>query len=104
MCRRGWEYGMVGGAKFWAPNYNVVGFFAMFAVGALAAGVQVRIAALRSILFDILALVGVALAAWSLWEHFPDSRRLRLPQHPLRLPVVPAGRRARARRRAVVAC
>ena len=89
--RRGWQYGVVGGAKLWAPNYNVVGFFAMFAVGALTAGVQVRIAALRSILFDILALVGVALAAWSLWEHFPTPDGFGFNNIPYGFPWFPLG-------------
>jgi len=37
--QKGWEYGMVGGAKYWWPMYNPVGFFATFVVGVLAAGV-----------------------------------------------------------------
>lgn len=76
---RGWEYGSVGGAKLWWPNYNPVGFFAMFAVGVLAAGVQVRVAHLRSVIFDLLALgafVGIGylihgyLAAYPSTDHF----------------------------------
>ena len=35
---RSWDYGIVGGAKVWMPNYSPVGFFAVFALGALAAG------------------------------------------------------------------
>ena len=60
---RGWEHGIVGGAKLWWPNYNPVGFFAIFAIGVLAAGVQVRLGALRSLWFDGLALVGLGLAS-----------------------------------------
>lgn len=36
---RGWDYGQIGGAKFWMPNYNPVGFFGHFAIGILAAGI-----------------------------------------------------------------
>jgi ABC-type glycerol-3-phosphate transport system permease component/peptidoglycan/LPS O-acetylase OafA/YrhL len=35
---RGWEYGLIGGAKFWMPNYNVVGLFAQYCIGVLTAG------------------------------------------------------------------
>ncbi|RYE11487.1 MAG: acyltransferase [Hyphomicrobiales bacterium] len=68
---RGWEYGMVGGAKFWWPNYNPIAFYAIFAVGALAAGVQVKLATLRSGWFDLVALGGLGLAIWALWAGFP---------------------------------
>ena len=50
---------MVGGAKTWAPRYNPLGFFAMFAIGSLAAGLQVLWAKHRSLIFDLQALVGL---------------------------------------------
>lgn len=34
---RGWEYGIIGGAKAWMPGYNPVGLFGHFALGVLAA-------------------------------------------------------------------
>jgi peptidoglycan/LPS O-acetylase OafA/YrhL len=61
--RRGWDYGLVGGAKYWMPRYNPFAFFAMFAVGALAAGVQVVWIKGRSAVFDVIALCAVA---WSI--------------------------------------
>lgn len=36
---RSWDFGMVGGAKYWWPAYNPVGFFATFVFGVIAAGV-----------------------------------------------------------------
>lgn len=30
---KGWQYGAIGGAKFWMPNYNPIGFFAQFTIG-----------------------------------------------------------------------
>ncbi|MGO7961739.1 hypothetical protein AB9E07_35360, partial [Rhizobium leguminosarum] len=36
---RGWQYGLQGGAKEWMPRYNQIGFFAVFALGALAAAI-----------------------------------------------------------------
>ena len=59
---RGWQHGLVGGAKAWMPRFNPVGFFAIFAVGALAAGVQVKLEGLRHPGFDVagvLAIVGL---------------------------------------------
>lgn len=65
---RGWGYGNVGGAKEWMPRYNPVGFFAMFALGSLAAGIQVRLSDRRHWLFDVLTLLGLAAAGGTiLW-------------------------------------
>ena len=66
--RKGWEYGLQGGAKTWMPWFNPFGFFAMFAIGALAAGVQVRIAHLRSFLLDIVLLAALVAAGWIVWS------------------------------------
>lgn len=52
---RGWQFGMQGGAKEWMPNYNPFGFFAVFALGALAAGIQIMLPRKRQIWFDIVA-------------------------------------------------
>jgi peptidoglycan/LPS O-acetylase OafA/YrhL len=68
-ARRGWDYGLMGGAKLWMPRYNPFGFFAMFAIGALAAGVQVRSAGIRHWIFDALSLAGMALAVWVIALH-----------------------------------
>jgi peptidoglycan/LPS O-acetylase OafA/YrhL len=56
---RGWDYGLIGGAKGWMPRFNPFAFFAMFALGALAAGVQVQLAKTRNILFDGLSLAAL---------------------------------------------
>jgi peptidoglycan/LPS O-acetylase OafA/YrhL len=53
--QRGWDYGLIGGAKYWMPRFNPFAFFAMFAIGALAAGLQVRWAKYRHMLFDAVA-------------------------------------------------
>ncbi len=41
--RRGWEFGIVGGAKYWMPNYNPIGFFGHFCMGIFAAGITARL-------------------------------------------------------------
>lgn len=66
---RGWNHGLVGGAKAWMPRFNPVGFFAIFALGALAAGVQVRIADLSHWLFDVIGLLAIAAACWTISAH-----------------------------------
>lgn len=63
----GWEHGLQGGAGQWMPWFNPFSFFAMFALGALAGGVQVLLAHIRHWTMDLIclsALVGVALYMW----------------------------------------
>jgi peptidoglycan/LPS O-acetylase OafA/YrhL len=36
---RGWQFGNIGGANYWMPNYNIIGFFGHFSLGILAAGI-----------------------------------------------------------------
>lgn len=59
---QGWDFGLQGGARTWMPWFNPFGFFAMFAIGALAAGVQVRLDGFRSWLCDLLALAAMLAA------------------------------------------
>ncbi|MDQ0193608.1 acyltransferase family protein [Paenibacillus wynnii] len=73
---RGWEFGLIGGAKYWMPNYNPIGFFGHFAIGILAAGVTVAIMQrgpaierLRKLgLFDAVGAVALVLAGLLLWR------------------------------------
>lgn len=67
--RRSWDYGLMGGAKSWMPNYNPFALFAMFAVGSLAAGVETQFRTIKSWVFDLLSVVGIALTIWVLVEH-----------------------------------
>jgi peptidoglycan/LPS O-acetylase OafA/YrhL len=84
--RRGWEYGTVGGAKAWWPNYSPFGFYAMFAIGALAGGVQVQLARLRSGSFDLLALVGLAVAGGAIVHAYPVAEGFGLAGVPYGFP------------------
>ncbi|RUM24950.1 acyltransferase [Rhizobium vallis] len=63
---RGWEYGLQGGAKEWMPRFNPIGFFAVFAIGALAAGIEVMLRARRSSWFDAAALLALVIAGYRL--------------------------------------
>ena len=66
---RGWDHGLVGGAKAWMPRFNPIGFFAIFALGALAAGVQVKVAAMQHWLFDVAGVLAVLGAGWVMAAH-----------------------------------
>ena len=68
---RGWDNGLIGGAKYWMPNYNVVGMFAQYCIGVLTAGFIVyrrrEIRDLepnqqRSVIFDRIAITAGILA------------------------------------------
>lgn len=60
---RGWDHGLVGGAKAWMPRFNPIGFFAIFALGALAAGVQVMVERHRGVVMDLVGGVAVLATA-----------------------------------------
>ncbi|WP_019914120.1 acyltransferase family protein [Paenibacillus sp. HW567] len=73
---RGWRFGQIGGAKYWMPNYNPVGFFGHFTIGILAAGVMTAIMRCgtaierlrKSGLFDAIGAVALGLAGLLLWR------------------------------------
>ena len=88
---RGWEYGTVGGAKQWWPNYNPIAFYAMFTIGVLAAGVQVRLARHRSLLFDLLAIGGLVLAGYMMVYYYPQPDSFGLGNIPYAFPWFPLG-------------
>lgn len=79
---KGWEYGWIGGAKSWMPNYNPVGFFGHFAIGILAAGAAAKLLQrpertngfARIGGFDAVALLGWIGAIAVLWlaRHLPE--------------------------------
>lgn len=67
--RKGWEYGLQGGAKTWMPWFNPFGFFSLFATGALAAGLQTSVARFRGLAFDLVALAAIGVAGWMIWTN-----------------------------------
>jgi peptidoglycan/LPS O-acetylase OafA/YrhL len=60
---RGWDHGFQGGAKEWMPAYNPIGFFAIFAIGSLAAGLQTMMPPGRRILYDFVAAAALVVGA-----------------------------------------
>lgn len=73
---RGWEYGIIGGAKFWMPNYNPIGFFAHFSFGIIAAGItsalyknsEKLLKFKREYVFDIIGLISLTSSFVFLWN------------------------------------
>lgn len=74
-ARRGWHFGLPGGANIWMPKYNPLAFFAMFAIGSFAAGFQVRWGKVRGLIFDALALAGLSACVWIFvaYAHVEDA-------------------------------
>jgi peptidoglycan/LPS O-acetylase OafA/YrhL len=66
----GWDHGLQGGAKAWMPRINPFSMFAIFAVGALAGGLQVLVARYRGGLFDALSLLALVATGWAIWQVF----------------------------------
>lgn len=73
---RGWSFGQIGGAKYWMPNYNPIGFFGHFTIGIMAAGITTAIMQrgtaidrLRKLgLFDAVGAIALGLAGLLLWR------------------------------------
>lgn len=76
-AERGWQYGIIGGAKYWMPNYNPIGFFAQYALGVLAAGVIAWRAARGNLkrrrhdLLSVLLIGGLIAFLWGV-RHLPE--------------------------------
>ena len=66
----GWQYGLVGGAREWVPEYNPIGYFAIFAIGALAGGVEVALTKRHGFVFDLIFVAGAALAVFAVGPAF----------------------------------
>ena len=87
---KGWQFGPYGGAKSWWPTYNPIGFFAIFIVGILAAGISTGLARWLSRMrdpvrwpFDLLVLGAMFLGLRMLW----DAKAL--PDFGLSFPTMP---------------
>jgi peptidoglycan/LPS O-acetylase OafA/YrhL len=72
---RGWQYGIIGGAKAWVPNYNPIGFFGHFSFGIIAAGVttvlhlnsEKVLKYKKENVFDIITLITFACSIVFIW-------------------------------------
>jgi len=70
---RGWQFGIQGGAKEWMPRYNPVGFFAVFSLGVLAAGISTRLPRRTSVAYDLIGLIALAGIAAALATSTPGK-------------------------------
>lgn len=93
---RGWQFGQYGGAKSWWPNYNPVGFFAIFLIGILSAGCSVGLGQLLNRWYawrwpiDLAALAALYLAFRLLWEtRALPAFEFSTPSMPYYFPVFP---------------
>ena len=92
---RGWQYGLLGGAKAWMPDYNPVGLFAHFAMGILAAGFIAMWKAFhggrRSWAFDAVAAaaaVGVVALYWLMRYPVELDNSLSIQRQPYFFPIL----------------
>lgn len=77
---KGWDKGLVGGAKEWLPYWNIVSFFSQFMIGALAALLIAKLQSMsqqKNKYFDISAIVlliaAIALVGMRLTPGAPDT-------------------------------
>ena len=74
--QKGWQFGNVGGAKLWMPNYNPIALFAQFIFGVLASGITIGISKLEHKIsyiknvgfFDLLGILSIIAAVMLLWN------------------------------------
>lgn len=94
----GFAYGFVGGAKEWWPAYNPVGFFAVFTIGILGAGLADWLSRSRLLAekrFPLIADLVIALAFLCLqlllWADREFSTfAFSFPRQPYSFPLLPA--------------
>lgn len=94
--QKGWQFGVVGGAKYWMPNYNPIGFFEHFTVGIIASGIAARLFKSPEVTgsfrrkggFDIICALGLSLSFVLLWvERFAPEFSLGFQSQPYFFPL-----------------
>jgi hypothetical protein len=90
---RGWDHGLIGGAKYWMPNYNAVGMFAHYILGVITAGVIVKLRQQQtrsSWLFDGIALTAFVVMMVFLWtQRYAPDFAFSLGHQPYFYPIFP---------------
>ncbi|GAE35951.1 acyltransferase family protein [Halalkalibacter akibai] len=96
--QRGWEYGLIGGAKYWMPNYNPIGFFGQFAFGIIASAITIKLFLESKAIevfkrkggFDVISFIGLAVSFYFLWHmrHLGDFS-FSLQNQPYYFPIYP---------------
>jgi ABC-type glycerol-3-phosphate transport system permease component/peptidoglycan/LPS O-acetylase OafA/YrhL len=75
--QRSWNFGLVGGAKTWFPNYSPIGFFGHYVIGVLSAGWIAwwqkrsleRNRAPQHLIFDLIAVIASLSAMTIMYTH-----------------------------------
>ncbi len=88
--QRGWQYGLIGGAKFWMPNYNPLGWFSHYIIGVLCAG-AISLGRPPSRTFDYVAIASMILiAAWVWATRYTPEFAWSLGNQPYAFPIFPS--------------
>ncbi len=91
---RGWDHGLIGGAKYWMPNYNAVGMFGHYILGVIAAGIIVKLRNLKirsSWIFDGIALTAFVVTMVFLFtQRYAPDFAFSLGNQPYFYPIFPA--------------
>ena len=86
---KGWQYGLTGGAKQWLPYWNIGSFFTQFLCGSLAALIIIVLRArgtLKSLTFDLMAVLFVTAAIWLVATGLEPGAPNSLTQQPYMAP------------------
>ena len=86
---KGWAYGLTGGAKQWLPYWNIGSFFTQFLCGSLAALIIIVLRArgtLKSLTFDLMAVLFVTAAIWLVATGLEPGAPNSLTQQPYMAP------------------
>jgi peptidoglycan/LPS O-acetylase OafA/YrhL len=90
---RGWQYGLIGGAKFWMPNYNPIGWFSHYCIGVLCAALIAHRQKTRAgthLVFDVLVvLVLLGSLGWIAFMTTQNEFAYSLGSQPYAFPIFP---------------
>ena len=92
---KGWQYGAIGGAKEWMPNYNPIGFFAQFTIGIFTGLLITKYRKLKKKRvtekhFDILSLIFIIAAIAILYSRVGKGEfTLTFLNQPYYFPIFP---------------
>jgi peptidoglycan/LPS O-acetylase OafA/YrhL len=89
---RGWDFGLLGGAKTWVPRFSPASFYAIFSIGILAGGLQLVWRPRPRWLSDAAVAAGLALCVGGMLSHMgEDTEGFALFSIPYGFPVFPLG-------------
>lgn len=87
---KGWEFGMVGGAKLWLPYWNLGTFFSQFLIGSLVALGIIWLSTkpeAKRISFDVLGITAFIAAFTVVWFRVQPGAPDKFTQQPYAAPI-----------------